>query len=78
MLRSIMGLPQATNEPPPDLRTVESGQIVVNKRRAWAALMVATYMQIQTLFFDPLVRRGVEELGAGTHGRVHLTFFSIA
>lgn len=46
----------------PDMRTVESGQIVVDKRRAWATLMLSTYMQLHTEFFDNQVHdsRGSE------------------
>jgi alpha 1,2-mannosyltransferase len=40
-----------------DIRTVESGQMVVNKRKSWKSLMLATFMQVQTLFYDNLLRK---------------------
>lgn len=55
-IRSIFGLPEDFSQSQPDRRTVESGQILVDKRRAWRILMLSTYMQIQTRFFDNLVR----------------------
>ncbi len=39
----------------PDTRTVESGELLVDKKQAWKALLLATYMQVQTDFFDKLV-----------------------
>ena len=52
-IREIFGLPQSWDESEMlDMRTVESGQMVVDKQRAWQALMLSVYMQLQTQFFD--------------------------
>lgn len=52
-LRSILDLPVGPELL--DRRTVESGQLVVDKQKAWEPLMLATYMQAHTYFFDNLV-----------------------
>lgn len=54
-LREIFGLSQAADDSLPDIATVESGQILLDKARHWRSLMLATYMQVQHLFFEPLV-----------------------
>jgi len=53
-----------------DIRTVESGQMVVNKRKSWKSLMLATFMQVQTLFYDNLVKGG-EVSKANIHPAFH-------
>jgi alpha 1,2-mannosyltransferase len=54
-IRAIFDLPSGGDAPLADERTVESGQIVFHKARVWQALLLSTYMQIQTDFFDNLV-----------------------
>lgn len=55
-IRRIFELPQGWDTPLPDKRTVESGQMVVDKRRAWQTLLLSTWMQMHTAFFDNQVR----------------------
>ncbi|EDQ92451.1 uncharacterized protein MONBRDRAFT_22128 [Monosiga brevicollis MX1] len=60
-IRTIFGLP-STHEV--DIRTVESGVMVVDKARAWRTLLLSTFMQIQTHFYDNLMR-ALSHLGGG-------------
>ena len=41
IVRQIFGLPQSNDVVLPDERTVESGQVLIDKRRSWPALQVA-------------------------------------
>ena len=52
-LRQIFAVPESTDA---DVRTVDTGQMVVNKKRAWPALVLALYMQLQPHFFVPLAQ----------------------
>jgi alpha 1,2-mannosyltransferase len=61
-VREIFGLPQAGSLR--DERTVESGQMVVDKERAWRTLLVSVYMQVQTEFYDNQMR-ALSHLGGG-------------
>ena len=54
-LRKIFSLPQDEDKMLPDTRTVESGQLVIHKGKAWKALMLSTYIEIHKEFFEPLV-----------------------
>ena len=68
-IRDIFGLPSGGSEPLPDERTVESGQLVFDKARVWRSLMLATFMQIQTDFYDNLVGEGGWGWGGGKRGK---------
>jgi alpha 1,2-mannosyltransferase len=50
--------------PGADTRTVESGQIVLDKARAWETLLLALYMQLHAAHFEPLLR-DLHHLGGG-------------
>eukprot|EP00045_Choanoeca_perplexa_P004014 m.34925 g.34925 ORF g.34925 m.34925 type:complete len:454 (+) comp12354_c0_seq1:69-1430(+) len=62
-IREIFGLPQGHGELP-DTRSVESGQMVVHKRKAWRSLLLSVFMQVQTEFYDNLMRE-LHHLGGG-------------
>jgi len=59
-LRQIFKLAESGPEMQ-DYRTVESGQLLVDKGRSWASLMMAFYLQVQEQFWQPLV--GEEAMG---------------
>ncbi|EGD83142.1 hypothetical protein PTSG_03778 [Salpingoeca rosetta] len=64
-IRAIFGLNDDwASTSPWDVRTVESGQMVVDKARAWRTLMLSVYMQLQTEFFDNQMR-ALHHLGGG-------------
>lgn len=44
--------------------SIESGQMVVDKSRAWRTLMVSAFMQVHTSYFDNLMRQ-LSHLGGG-------------
>jgi alpha 1,2-mannosyltransferase len=62
-IREIFGLPQGYDKLP-DERTVESGQMILDKERAWSALMLSVWMQLQTEYFDNQMR-ALHHLGGG-------------
>lgn len=53
-IREIFAVSAAT--PYVDERSVESGQLVLDKSRVWTALLVATFMQVHIKYYGPLVR----------------------
>ena len=55
-IRAIFDLPQHRSDRLPDERTVESGQLLVDKARAWPGLMLATYLHLETELYDNLFR----------------------
>ncbi len=54
-IRQILNLPYS-GPLMRDYRTVESGQLLFDKRKSWASLMMALYLQVQEKFWQPLVR----------------------
>jgi alpha 1,2-mannosyltransferase len=54
-IREIFDLPQGHGSLP-DTRSVESGQMVVHKGKAWHSLLLSVFMQVQTMFYDNLMR----------------------
>jgi alpha 1,2-mannosyltransferase len=55
-IRQIFELPFGGNVTLRDEQTVESGQMVVDKGKAWYTLVLATFIQLQTEFYDLLMR----------------------
>jgi len=64
-IRQIFDLPFGGNVTLADERTVESGQMVVDKGKTWYTLMLATFIQLQTEFYDLLMREVSYEGGPG-------------
>eukprot|EP00730_Choanoeca_flexa_P016099 TRINITY_DN7542_c0_g1_i1.p1 TRINITY_DN7542_c0_g1~~TRINITY_DN7542_c0_g1_i1.p1 ORF type:complete len:474 (+),score=65.18 TRINITY_DN7542_c0_g1_i1:47-1468(+) len=62
-IRAIFDLPQGTGDLP-DTRSVESGQMVIDKQRAWQTLLLSVFIQVQTEFYDNLMRQ-LHHLGGG-------------